>query len=254
MLILIFIVLFVLIAVKFLSGDPESYPAQKKEKAAQVISSDSITVSRDSIDVSNHDPTILLRDAVRNEELYGSYLRVDSPSSSAPIIADPAADPEILKNRQLLLNELVNGTNHSKFDVVKSLAKFKDVEVYQALFDFMLSNDTSVSEVTALLLYDMDQETTVRKMMELADHNDDNLRYLAIVTLGKIKDKRAYPIILNAVKHEQGDVQVAAIMAIANFPTNEGLQALNEALASKNHLVRDKAQKAIFKISVELGR
>ncbi len=98
------------------------------------------------------------------------------------------------------------------------------------------------------------RERAVLGLVQLADDENERVRVLALVSIGRLADPRALPIVLARFSDAEGSVREAAVMAAGEIGGDEAREALARALRDERPDVRFQALAAYAAVAGEDAR
>lgn len=182
-------------------------------------------------------------------------------AASFPVVAGALRDPDAevrataatalgeLKDRRaveplgaLLRDPSADARKHA----AAALGELGDRAAMAPLSAALDDREAEVRATAAWALAELGLAEAPRQLLEMAGREPEpGLRAKAIWALAEIGDRRALPVVREALRHANGDVQRAAIHAVSELKDPEASTLFLELLESENPEVREAAAEAL---------
>jgi hypothetical protein len=223
-----------------LADSPASVPAQQKKKKVVKLAS--------SIDAS-------AIGKVKKEITTKNNMQDDTLPAPGTGEAEKLTDEEIAEKNHIdtLSNALINGTLNEKLNSIRRLGLSISPEAYELVLPFVREDNFDLAVAAGESLLMIDRDRGFEQLLEVADHNNPVIRSAAMYSLGKTRDKRAYPILVNAAKNDAKPVRLMAIYALGYYSEGGGpdgqVQPLLETIAQDSDPeIKDSAIRIMMQI------
>jgi HEAT repeat protein len=154
-------------------------------------------------------------------------------------------DSTVLDNIIFLLEDSVEVVRKS---AAVSLGKLNDPRAIDVLIKSFKDKHYSVRMTASISLVKLGKPA-VEPLLKVLNDPDDNTRYLAIESLGKIKDKRAVPYLLKKLKSEDWAERAFTIEALGTIGDSKGIKAVKKLAKTETHpFVKRKITETIEKL------
>ena len=140
---------------------------------------------------------------------------------------------------------------------VKELEQIEELLIHEMLKD----EDSKVVEKAAMMLVDFSEgysvqyNDAVEPLVELMNHKDESVRFMAHYTLAEINGDRGFEEAINLLKHEDNCVVISAIGSLERYLDDEtdpcfdeAVKHLSDLLESTDESIREKAANAMMNI------
>lgn len=156
------------------------------------------------------------------------------------------------------LNEVRSGGRHERWQAAYQLSqlinagKAKDVphlvDDVSAAFVASKNDDPRIRRYLSMVLGNLGDRRATPLLIEALRDDDTETRIYAALALGRLHDPAAVPPLLNVVDHDEHDVQKAAVYALGEIGDPRATPALNSALTSETPDVRYNAAIALARM------
>ncbi|MCX7856684.1 MAG: HEAT repeat domain-containing protein [Deltaproteobacteria bacterium] len=128
-----------------------------------------------------------------------------------------------------LIKDLKEGDTYKREKAVEILSGLSDGKVITATIPLIYEKDTSVRMAAVEVLKKVGG-TKLEAILSLFSDESEDVRIYACDVVGYIKDERAIPYLLKALKSDTENVRVAACSALGEFKREDVVDALTDVL------------------------